>query len=138
VAANPWFDRLLDEMRTLHSKKNEDYAHEGAPYSNFEHAAQQSGLTVHQVFDVLLGIKTARLVELTRKGTVPNNESVRDSRLDRAMYAALDCSYDDYLARGNVDLPKARIVSVFGEAATMDNIGDLLSRGGIRIRKEQS
>jgi hypothetical protein len=75
---------LLDEMRALHDRKSHDYAEDGNPYSNFEFAAQLAeGFTgVDAVFAVLMGIKLARLRELTAKGKTPNNESIEDTRRD--------------------------------------------------------
>lgn len=90
---NPKFHKLLERMASTHDKKNEDYATAGNPYSNFEEAAAFAGVTVEQVFDVLIGIKQARLKELTQSGKKPNNESIQDTRLDAAVYAALRASY---------------------------------------------
>ena len=80
-------------MAETHDRKNADYAHEGNPYSNFEEAAKYAGVTVDDVFNVLIGVKTARLVELLKSGKEPQNESVQDTLLDRAVYAALHASY---------------------------------------------
>ncbi len=95
MARNPKFNMLLDEMKQLHDAKNHDYAQEGNPYSNFEEAAQVAeGFTgIDAVFASLIGIKLARLRELTRAGKAPNNESIGDTRRDLAMYATLWCSY---------------------------------------------
>lgn len=78
-------------MEDLHERKNHDYASDGNPYSNFEYAAMVSkDFTdpVDRVFATLIGVKLARLQELT-KGKVPNNESVNDTYLDLANYAAI-------------------------------------------------
>jgi hypothetical protein len=95
MAKNPKFAMLLDEMRDLHDKKNHDYAQDSNPYSNFEFAASVAeGFTgTDAVFAVMIGIKLARLKELTSKGKTPNNESVSDTRMDLAMYAALWASH---------------------------------------------
>lgn len=90
---NPKFDALLDDMRALHAKKNHDYAKDTNPYSNFEEAAHTAGCSVDTVFRVMLGIKIARLNELISNGKTPTNESVQDSRMDLATYAALWASY---------------------------------------------
>ena len=90
---NPDFDQLLDEMRILHARKNHDYAHDKNPYSNFEDAAEEAGVSVERVFAVLIGIKNARIRELERSGKDPANESLLDSYMDRCMYTALDLSY---------------------------------------------
>lgn len=90
---NPKFHALLKSMADTHDKKNADYAHEGNPYSNFEEAAAYAGVSVDDVFNVLIGVKTARLIELFKSGKTPQNESVVDTLLDRAVYAALHASY---------------------------------------------
>jgi hypothetical protein len=89
MADNPHFTRLLAEMAALHQRKNHDYASDANPFSNFEFAATHAGLPVLAVFDVMLGIKQARLNELLSTGKTPANESVRDNLLDHAMYSAL-------------------------------------------------
>ena len=90
---NPVFDQLLDEMRALHARKNQDYASDTNPFSNFEEAAEEAGVEVADVFAVLIGIKNARIRELERSGKTPQNESLMDSYLDRCMYVALDLAY---------------------------------------------
>lgn len=90
---NPKFNALLQHMAELHDRKNSDYAVDGSPYSNFEFAAKYAGVGVDVVFDVLLGIKQARLNALYANGRDPKNESVQDTLIDRAVYAALAASY---------------------------------------------
>jgi hypothetical protein len=95
MAKNPRFDMLLHEMRELHNSKNADYARNDNAFSNFEEAAQvAAGFEgVDAVFATLIGIKLARLRELTRSKKTPNNESINDTRRDLAMYATLWCAY---------------------------------------------
>ena len=93
MAANPRFKQQLYNMAALHDQKNNDYAHDNNPFSNFEEAASSAGCSVDTVFRVLIGIKLARLKELLGSGKVANNESVQDSRMDLAMYCALWASY---------------------------------------------
>jgi hypothetical protein len=50
-------------------------------------------LPIDQVFAALIGVKLARLQELTQPGRVPNNESVQDTRRDLANYALIWASY---------------------------------------------
>lgn len=92
---NPRFAALLAEMGQLHDSKNADYASDGNPYSNFEEAAAVAeGFTgVDAVFAALIGVKLARLRELTSAGKTPNHEGIEDTRKDLAMYAALWASY---------------------------------------------
>ena len=92
MTRNPTFDQLLDDMKELHRRKNEDYAHEGSPYSNFELAAAIAGVSVDTVFAVLLGVKMARLQVIAGKAEV-NFESEVDNLRDAAVYAALRASY---------------------------------------------
>jgi hypothetical protein len=92
---NPKFATLTAQMNALHDKKNADYASDANPYSNFEEAAQvAAGFSgVDAVFASLIGVKLARLRELTRAQKTPNHESIQDTRTDLAMYAALWASY---------------------------------------------
>lgn len=92
---NPKFAALTAQMNALHDRKNADYANDGNPYSNFEEAAQvAAGFSgVDAVFAALIGVKLARLRELTRSGKTPNHESVQDTRTDLAMYSTIWASY---------------------------------------------
>lgn len=92
MAPSPKFTTLLQMMGELHDRKNHDYAGSD-PFSNFIEAAEYAHVDVDTVFRVLLGIKEARLRELTNSGKTPNNESVWDTRMDKAMYEALRCAY---------------------------------------------
>lgn len=89
---NPKFNKLLDQMREIHERKNTDYANESDPYSNFTFSAKFAGVSQLQVYAVLLGVKMARLQELLGKGKVPKNESINDTLLDFSTYAALMAS----------------------------------------------
>lgn len=93
LTQNPRFAAFLVHMQELHDKKNHDYAEDTNPYSNFEFAARFAGVPVHTVFDVLIGVKQARLLVL-RTGKTPNNESLWDTVRDRAVYASLQASYE--------------------------------------------
>lgn len=93
MANNPRFENLLAQMSALHQKKNHDYASDADPFSNFTFAANHAGVDVDTVFRVMIGIKEARLRELTSAGKVPNNESIEDTRIDLTMYQALRCAF---------------------------------------------
>lgn len=84
-------------MHQMHEAKNNDYASDSNPFSNFEMAAHLAGCPVDTVFRVLIGIKLARLHELL-KGKTPKNESIADSKLDLAVYSALWASYTQPVA----------------------------------------
>ena len=90
---NPYFDDVLKQMAEVHDSKNEDYAADDNPFSNFEGVAQSTGLTVDQVFQVMLGIKQERLKQLVGTDKTPNHESVDDTVLDGANYYALWLAY---------------------------------------------
>ena len=92
---NPLFDEVLLRMWTTHRSKQHDYADDSNPYSNFEGAARIAGLTVAQVFHALLGVKMERLRQLS-SGKEPNHESLDDTLLDLANYAALWLSYPEH------------------------------------------
>lgn len=94
---NPAFTGLLERMAELHDRKNHDYASDADPLSNFKEAAEVArGFTgVDAVFASLIGVKLARLRELTATAKTPNHESIADTRTDLAMYAALWASYHE-------------------------------------------
>lgn len=92
---NPHFADLLHKMAKIYVRKAADYSKDNNQYSNFEYAAQVSGIftnDIDRVFATMLGIKMARIAEL-RKGKTPKNESLADSFLDLAVYAVLWGSY---------------------------------------------
>ena len=106
---NPRYTQLLAKMAALHDAKNHDYAEDGSPFSNFEFAAQFAGVTVDQVFDVMIGIKQARLAVLQKK-EAPNFESLHDTRVDQANYAALKAAYHEPLILGEMVNTSGRVV----------------------------
>ena len=93
VEGNTKFHKALQKMKEVHDKKSADYANDNRRYSNFEYAAKFAGVTVDQVFAVLIGVKEARLLELESSGKTPLNEAIEDTRLDAAVYAVLRYSY---------------------------------------------
>lgn len=95
---NPKFDAQLARMAEIHNRKSHDYATAENPYSNFEYAAQVAREftdPMDRVFATMIGIKLARIAELTSAGKDPQNESIRDTFDDLATYAALWASYED-------------------------------------------
>lgn len=125
---NPVFAGLLDEMRVLHERKNHDYANDDNPYSNFEQAAETAAgfVGVDAVFAALIGVKLARLRELTRTGKAPNNESLQDTRTDLAMYAALWAAYhrsfDVHESRTSIDNEQAAASNTVHNRRSYDDI----------------
>jgi hypothetical protein len=111
--ANKYFNAVLDQMRSIHDRKVADYASAQNPYSNFEMSAEVAGVPVETVFRVLIGVKLARLAELLNNAKTPNNESIDDSIIDLANYAALWASYraqdkDDFGAALDTLFPPVR------------------------------
>jgi hypothetical protein len=92
-ATNPKFETVITQMVAIHNRKSADYATDGNRYSNFEESAAYAGCSVDTVFLVMIGVKLARLRELLSSGKTAQNESVQDSRMDLAVYAALWASY---------------------------------------------
>ena len=92
------FHELLQTMGQIHDKKSHDYAQKDNPFSNFERAAELVRWftsPIDQVFAGIIGIKLARLAELSN-GKTPNNESIDDTRIDLANYCVLWAAYNRF------------------------------------------
>lgn len=92
----PEFLELLDASKVIHLKKNQDYANESNPFSNFERSAELISWfnnPIDKSFMGLIGTKLARIAELS-DGRIPNNESLDDSFLDLVTYCALWGAYN--------------------------------------------
>ena len=87
------FDAALIKIKQIHDKKKADYSDPKDRFSNFVLSANFANITVPQTFEVLIGTKQARLIELTRPGRVAQNESIEDTLLDRAVYCILAYVY---------------------------------------------
>lgn len=83
------FDGVLIKMKEIHAKKKADYSSPEDRFSNFREAAEEAGVTVEQVFAVLIGIKNARIRQLEQPGRDVQNESLLDTYLDKAVYSVL-------------------------------------------------
>jgi len=75
-------------MKEIHESKSHDYAKDNDPFSNFKRSAEIAAVSPNIVFQVMIGIKIARLEELLR-GKEPKNESIEDSFIDLANYCVL-------------------------------------------------
>lgn len=96
----PEFEQLLEKMRAIHSKKNEDYASSVNKFENFERSAELMNWFENRYdksFVNLIGTKLARLSTLLNSNKEPNNESVEDSFLDLCTYCALWASYHKFM-----------------------------------------
>ena len=95
---NPRYQRLVETICEIHEAKSHDYAQDQNPYSNFEYAATLASRfsnPLDRVFATLMGIKLARLAELTAAGKTPKNEALQDTRRDLANYAMIWASYTE-------------------------------------------
>lgn len=80
-------------MRETVTAKAADYAASDNVFENFEIASDIAGITVDQQFLSLIGTKVARLRNLINGGQAANFESIEDSFIDLANYAALAAAY---------------------------------------------
>lgn len=89
------FDSVLIEIKKMHDSKREDYSDKFDRFSNFREAAEAANIPVTAAFEVLIGVKQARLKQLTKPDRTksPNNEPIIDTLLDRAVYAILAYAY---------------------------------------------
>ena len=85
---HPKFYQLIDEITALHDKKNADYAAETDPLSNFR-KAERFGIPAWKGVLVRMADKWSRLEELASGVKTPQNESLRDSLIDLAVYALI-------------------------------------------------
>lgn len=89
-------DRVLDEVREINFRKRADYAQDGDPFSNFRDTAYQLGLTAGHAVETHIATKQSRLRQLLFTDRDVNNESVRDTLLDRAVYSLIALAlFDD-------------------------------------------
>jgi hypothetical protein len=91
------FTDILASIAAIHELKREDYTGDRGEYFNFEEAASQAGILPAQAIETLIGVKQARLMVLRSGDKEPNNESISDTLLDRAVYCiiALAHYYDE-------------------------------------------
>ena len=81
------FDKFVYNQKNMMLKKSNDYSNDDR-LSNFKLAGAIAGISAEQNCLSLIATKVARLGVLL-KGKTPNNESVSDSVIDLANYAAL-------------------------------------------------
>lgn len=86
---NP-FEAIINEMVQLQRLKSQDYATDGDILNNMREVVKAlaiPGYTIVEDCNAMVIRKTARITNL--RGRPSSNESVRDSYLDRAVYAVL-------------------------------------------------
>lgn len=82
----------LKKLADLHKKKNDDYATDANPLSNFDDTIVGLKLFKNpedQAFVWPVYCKLSRLANLLNSNATPNNESIEDSMDDIAMYMIL-------------------------------------------------
>lgn len=90
------FMALLEEMRAIHIRKNQDYAAPDKQFENFTRSAELItwfNRAEDIAFVALIGTKLARLSTLLNSGSEPNNESIEDTFLDLTTYCGLWAAY---------------------------------------------
>lgn len=78
------FDAVLEEMRQLHRKKQEDYATTEDPFANVR-SSEAYGIPAYVMAAIRAGDKLRRIAAFWRKGRL-ENEGVEDSFIDGAIY----------------------------------------------------
>ncbi len=89
LAGHPRFYELLELEAKLHSSKNQDYAKEESPLSNFYLVAESLGIKPSDVALMHIATKYFRIVNLSQEGRDPMNESKEDTLSDMAIYAKI-------------------------------------------------
>ena len=95
----PQFLERLERAKSIHQKKNDDYAGNSNPFENFERSAlliTWFNDPTDKAFVSLIGTKLARLATLLNKKESPNNESISDSFDDLMIYCGLWGSYREF------------------------------------------
>lgn len=87
MARNSAFDKLLQEIQSLHDSKNHDYAADADPLSNLR-KAEAFGVPAWKGVLVRLSDKWSRIEQLSN-GKTAKHESLRDSLIDNAVYSLL-------------------------------------------------
>ena len=82
------FLELLEELRTLHLSKSQDYGSESDPLANIRQGAEFVGIEAWRGCMVRVADKVQRLKTFCRTGRLVH-EGVRDTLLDLAAYSLL-------------------------------------------------
>ncbi len=86
----------IERVRATFRKKNADYAEEARSWdSNFRDVSDQMGWAgPGEACEALIAVKQARLRSMRSNGRLPQNESVEDTKLDRAVYSVIAMAID--------------------------------------------
>ena len=88
LGGHPDFHKILDEMRDLHDRKNNNYAEDSDPLSNLR-GCEQIGLPAHISVFVRLTDKFSRIIQLAKGKPDLVGESMEDTLMDMAIYSVL-------------------------------------------------
>jgi hypothetical protein len=80
---------ILIKMYEVNKSKREDYTGDRGLFANFIESGEQVGIPAGQGIEYMISTKQSRLKGLLRPGIKPNNESVEDTLLDRAVYSVI-------------------------------------------------
>lgn len=84
------FERVVIEAVELNRRKRADYSAGDNPWQNFYDGARQINDTAGKAIEGLIANKQARLRTLLFvEGKKPNNESIRDTLMDRTVYSII-------------------------------------------------
>lgn len=88
--------RALGIIGGTFQKKNADYADDKKTWdSNFRDVSEQMGWDgPAESCEALIAVKQARLKSMRANGRLPQNESVQDTKLDRAVYSVIALAID--------------------------------------------
>lgn len=109
------FEVVVWDMVQMNRRKRADYAGDGNPFQNFIDSAYQLNSVPGMSCEQLIATKQARLRNLIGSGRTPQNESVEDTILDRAVYAAIALAMYrqglySYVPECGVDVPECGVV----------------------------
>jgi nucleoside 2-deoxyribosyltransferase len=86
----PAIENALARIRKIFASKNADYRDNTEPWDgNFRDIAKQMDFDRTDATEVLIATKQARLRALRANKSKPNNESIDDTILDRAVYSVM-------------------------------------------------
>ncbi len=88
MSENLKFNALLEQMRDLHERKNENYAVPSDPLFNLR-GCEQIGISPFKGVVVRMGDKFNRICNLTRGVPDKVGESLKDTLMDMAVYSLL-------------------------------------------------
>lgn len=91
------FEAILVEIVETNRRKRADYTSEGSsPWENFDRTEEQVAGFHGVAVETLIATKQARLRALRSRGNDPQNESIADTLLDRAVYSIIALARSKY------------------------------------------